>query len=106
MRELRFAAKQTFPIFFTYLFIGIAFGVMMAECGYSAIWSLVSAVFVFAGSLQIIMVSLLRAGAPLWTVAVMTFFCQCQTYILRRGIYREVQEDGRCISVYGAFADR
>ena len=74
MRELRFAAKQTFPIFFTYLVIGIAFGVMMAECGYSAIWSLVSAVFVFAGSLQIIMVSLLRAGAPLWTVAVMTFF--------------------------------
>ena len=74
MRELRFAAKQTFPIFFTYLFIGIAFGVMMAECGYSAIWSLVSAVFVFAGSHQIIMVSLLKAGAPLWTVAVMTFF--------------------------------
>ena len=26
MREFRFALRQTFPIFFTYLFIGIAFG--------------------------------------------------------------------------------
>ena len=33
MRELQFAWKQTFPIFFTYVFIGIAFGIMMTEAG-------------------------------------------------------------------------
>ena len=31
MREFRFALRQTFPIFFTYLFIGIAFGMMMSD---------------------------------------------------------------------------
>lgn len=74
MRELRFAFKQTVPIFFTYLFIGIAFGIMMTEAGYSPVLSVLSAVFVYAGSMQIVMVSLLRSGASLLLIAVMTFF--------------------------------
>ena len=68
MQELRFAWKHTLPILFTYLFIGIAFGVQMAEAGYSAVWSVASAFFIYAGSLQIVMVSLLRQGVPLLTV--------------------------------------
>jgi len=74
MREFRFAIKQTIAIFFTYLFIGIAFGILMNEAGYSAYWSLIAAMFIYAGSLQIVMVSLLKAGAPIPIVAVMTFF--------------------------------
>jgi 4-azaleucine resistance transporter AzlC len=74
MREFRFAVKQTIAIFFTYLFIGIAFGIMMNEAGYSAFWSLIAAMFIFAGSMQIVMVSLLKAGVPILIVAVMAFF--------------------------------
>lgn len=74
MRNLRFAFRQTIPIFFTYLFIGTAFGIMMTEAGYGPFWSVLSSLFTFAGSLQIVMVSLLRAGVPLVTVAVMTLF--------------------------------
>lgn len=74
MRTVRFALKQTVPIFFTYIFLGIAFGIMMTEAGYHPIWSLLSAVFIYAGSLQIVMVSLLKVGAALPTVAIMTLF--------------------------------
>ena len=74
MSNLRFAFRQTIPIFFTYLFIGTAFGIMMTEAGYGPFWSVLSSLFTFAGSLQIVMVSLLRAGVPLLTVAVMTLF--------------------------------
>ena len=74
MREFRFALKQTFPIFFTYLFIGIAFGMMMSEAGYAPVWSVIMAVFIYAGSMQIVMVPLLTAGAPLPTLALMTLF--------------------------------
>lgn len=74
LQELRFAWKHTLPILFTYLFIGIAFGVQMAEAGYSAVWSVASAFFIYAGSLQIVMVSLLRQGVPLLTMAAITFF--------------------------------
>lgn len=74
MKELKYALKLTFPILLTYLFIGIAFGMMMADAGYSAVWSLISSFFVYAGSYQVVMVSLLQAGAPLATVAIMAFF--------------------------------
>lgn len=74
MKSFIFAFKQAMPVFFPYLFIGIAFGVLMDEAGYSAGWSFLSGVFIYAGSMQIVMVSLLTAGASLGTIALMTFF--------------------------------
>lgn len=74
MKSFIFAFKQAIPVFFPYLFIGIAFGVLMDEAGYSAGWSFLSGVFIYAGSMQIVLVSLLTAGASLGTIALMTFF--------------------------------
>lgn len=74
MKELRFALKQTIPILLTYLFIGIAFGMMMSDAGYSPLVSVLSAVLIYAGSMQIVMVSLLQTGAGLLTIALMTLF--------------------------------
>lgn len=74
MKEFKFALKQSFPIFFAYVFLGIAFGIMMTDAGYSFFTSILCSVFIYAGSLQIAMVSLLKAGTPLVIIAVMAFF--------------------------------
>ena len=74
MKEFKIALKNTFPIFFTYLFIGIAFGILMNNAGYGILLSVVSAVFVFAGSMQLIMVPMMVSGASLLSIAVMTIF--------------------------------
>ncbi len=74
MKSFVFAFKQAIPVFFPYLFIGIAFGVLMEEAGYCAGWSFLSGIFIYAGSMQIVMVSLLSAGASLATIGMMTFF--------------------------------
>ena len=74
MRELRFAVKNTIPIFFTYLFIGIAFGVLTVDAGYSVLLSVASAFFIFAGSMQLVMIPMMTSGASLLTLALMTFF--------------------------------
>ncbi len=95
MKEFRFALKQTFPIFFTYIFIGIAFGVLMADAGYSVLWSVLSAVFVYAGSLQILMVDLLREGEPLWTVAMMTFFVNARHLFYGVGLIERFRRMGK-----------
>lgn len=73
MKTFRFAVKQIVPILFEYLFVGLAFGILIHAAGYSALWSCLAGVFIYAGSMQLIMVSLLTAGAPLYTVACMTF---------------------------------
>lgn len=74
MRELRFALKNTIPIFFTYVFIGLAFGILMSDAGYGVLLSVASAVFIYAGSMQLVMVPMLASGAPLLSLALMTFF--------------------------------
>ena len=74
MRELRFAARNTVPIFFTYLFIGIAFGILATDAGYSVAFSVAAAVFIYAGSMQLVMVPMMAAGASLTALALMTFF--------------------------------
>ncbi len=74
MKELRFAVKSTVPIFFTYLFIGIAYGVLMSDAGYSPALTAASSLFIYAGSLQLAMVPLMKAGASLASLAVLAFF--------------------------------
>ena len=73
MRELRFAARNTFPIFLTYLFIGIAFGILMSDAGYGVLLSTLSGFFIFAGSMQLVMVPMMTSGASLLSLALMTF---------------------------------
>ena len=74
MQELRFAIKNTIPIFFTYLFIGIAFGILMSDAGFGIILTTASSLFIYAGSMQIAMVPMMTSGASLLTLALLTFF--------------------------------
>ena len=74
MKEFRFAVKNTIPIFFTYLFIGIAFGILMSDAGYSILLTTASSLFIFAGSMQLVMVPMMTSGASLLSLAFMAFF--------------------------------
>lgn len=74
MREMRFAMKKTIPIFFTYLFIGIAYGILATDAGYGILFSVASSVFVYAGSMQLAMIPMMTSGASLIALALMTFF--------------------------------
>lgn len=94
MKEIRFAFKQTVPILFTYLFIGIAYGVLMEKAGYSPIWSFFSALFIFAGSMQIVMIGLLQTGTPLMTLAIMTFFINARHLFYGIGFIEKFRKMG------------
>lgn len=74
MKTFRFAIKQIIPLLFSYIFVGIAFGILIRKAGYSAKWACFSGIFIYAGSMQIVMVSLMTSGVPLYMVAIMTFF--------------------------------
>lgn len=94
MKEIRFAFKQTVPILFTYLFIGIAYGIMMEKAGYSPIWSFFSVLFIFAGSMQIVMIPLMHAGTLLLTVAVMTLFINARHLFYGIGFIEKFRKMG------------
>lgn len=94
MKELRFALKKTAPFLLSYLFIGIAFGIMMTEAGYAPIWSILSAIFIYAGSMQIVMVPLVAAGAPLYALSLMALFINARHMFYGLGFVEKFRRAG------------
>lgn len=72
--ELKYAFIKSLPVLFGYIFLGIAFGILLEHAGFSFIWAFFISLFVFAGSLQFVLVTFLSTSAPLPVVAVMTLF--------------------------------
>lgn len=70
-KTLRYAIKQSFPIFISFIPVGLAYGVLMQNAGYNFIWTGACSLFVMAGSLQYLMVSFFAGGVSLATVAIM-----------------------------------
>lgn len=73
-REIRFAFTQTIPVLLGYIFLGIAFGLLLQDAGYSFWWAFFCSLFIYAGSMQFVLVTLLTGGVSLIYAAVMTLF--------------------------------
>lgn len=69
-RALKKALKQSIPILCSYVFISMAYGMLMAENGYPWYAALLASVIVYTGAFQFVLVSLLAGGASLGLVAV------------------------------------
>lgn len=61
IKALRAAFPYTIPVMTGYLFLGIAFGILMNSKGYNFGWSLLMSIFVYAGSMQYVGINLLTA---------------------------------------------
>ena len=72
-QALKKAFPYTIPVLTGYLFIGIAFGVMYAEKGYSFLWAALMSLMVYAGSGQYLAVNFFVPGVSFLNVIFLTF---------------------------------
>lgn len=70
---LRTAFLDTIPVMTGYVFLGFGFGILMQRSGFGALWAGAMSLFIYAGSMQYVAVSLLTSGASLLTTALTTF---------------------------------
>ncbi len=70
--QIRTAFLDTVPVMTGYVFLGFGFGILMYQSGYGLIWSFAMSLFIYAGSMQYMAVSLLTGGAGLLTAALTT----------------------------------
>ena len=68
-----YSLKHSIPILISFIPVGLAYGILMQTAGYNWVWSGACSLFVFAGSLQFLMVSFFAGGVSLLTVTVMAF---------------------------------
>ena len=56
-----------------YIVLGIGFGILLQNAGYSWLYAVVMSIAIYAGSMQYVAVELLAGGASLAAAALMTF---------------------------------
>ena len=75
-------AKQAFaasiPVLSGYVVLGTGFGILLQSRGFGLGWALAMSIFMYAGSMQYVGVSLLSGGTSLITVAVTTLMVQAR----------------------------
>lgn len=72
------AFLKTLPVMAGYLVMGAGFGILLRVGGYGPVWALCMSVFLYAGSMQFVGISLLTSGASAITVAVTTLLVQAR----------------------------
>lgn len=85
---LQKAFLKTIPVLAGYIVLGMGFGIMMNDAGFSLGLSLAMSLFVYAGSMQYAGVSLLASGASVITTALMTVLINARHlfYALAMGV--------------------
>ena len=66
------AFRDSLPVMAGYLVLGFGFGMILKSKGLGIGWAFLMSVFIYAGSMQFVLVSLLSEGAAILTVALST----------------------------------
>jgi len=61
-RALRAAFPYTIPVLTGYIFLGVAYGILLRSKGYGALWAFFMSLFIYAGSMQFVAVGLMAGG--------------------------------------------
>lgn len=77
-KALKAAFPHTIPIMAGYIVLGIGFGILLKTNGYSFLWAFIMGVFIYAGSMQYVAVTLFTSGASLINTAIITLMLQAR----------------------------
>lgn len=69
---LKAAFPYTIPVLLGYIFLGIAFGILLSSQGYPYWLAILMSLCIYAGSMQFVAINLLTGGAGLLSAAAMT----------------------------------
>ena len=58
IKALKAAFPHTIPVITGFVFLGIAYGVLMSTNGYNAIWALLMSMIAYCGSMQFVAIGL------------------------------------------------
>lgn len=62
-KEVKASLKASFPIMVTFVVLGTGYGILMGEHGFGPLWSVLSGIIIFSGTVQFVSVSMLSRGS-------------------------------------------
>lgn len=91
--------KQAFvkalPVIGSYLFVSMAYGLMMQAAGFGWGWSLLISMTVYTGAFQFVLVTFLSSGASLLTICVTAFFMNSRQFFYGLTFVEDFRQMGK-----------
>ena len=67
---MKIAFLKSIPIMCSYLFVSMAYGMMMENAGYHWYYSLLASMTIYTGAFQFVLITFLNSGASIITIAI------------------------------------
>lgn len=68
--SFKYSLERSVPILIGFFPVGTVYGLMMSAAGYNFLWSAAASLFVYAGSLQMLMISFFQSDMSILTITV------------------------------------
>lgn len=95
MSIVKEAFIKSLPILVGYVILGFGFGILLADAGYGVFWALAMSLFIYAGSMQYVGVSLITAPASLLTAAITTLVINARHLFYGLSMIKKYQNAGK-----------
>lgn len=95
LKTLQLAFATTTPVLFGYVSVGIAFGLLLKDAGYSWVIALLMSVFVYAGAAQFLAVSFFTSNATLLEVATIIFLVNFRHMLYGLSLFEKFNITGK-----------
>lgn len=95
-KALKAAFPHTIPILTGFLFLGIAFGILMDVKGLKIGWTMLMSICTFAGSMQFVAVTLLTAAFNPWYAFFLTLMVNARHLFYSISMLDKFRDTGKC----------
>lgn len=96
---MRITMKEAFvasiPVMMGYIVLGMAFGMLLEDKGYSFLYALAMSVFIYAGSMQFVAINLLVSGATLINTVMMTLLINARHLVYGLSMIKKFEDMGK-----------
>lgn len=103
-KTIKYSFTKSLPVMAGYIVLGIGFGILLADKGYSFWWAILMSTAVYAGSLQYVGVGLLGSGASLLSTALMTLMVNARHLFYGVSMLEKYREMRGFRKLYAIFA--
>lgn len=94
-KALKTAFPYTIPVLMGYLFLGIAFGVLLSSKGYNFKWALFMSIIIYAGSMQFVAIDILLGPFNLIKVIILTLTVNARHLFYGLSMLKKFKDMGR-----------
>ncbi len=74
MKLVKYAFVKSIPVLCSYIFLGMAYGILMEQAGFGWYYSLLISLVVYTGAFQFVLTTLLSAGTSLFAIGLTALF--------------------------------